>query len=231
MEQYRTEEEQVEALKRWWDDNGKGIVVAVIVALGLGLGWQGWQSYDQGQGEGASAAYQNMLEQLSSEDDAKAAETAQQIKQDFSRTTYAQFAALHLARLAVNDEDLATAEAELRWVLGRADSGSDTHLLAQLRLARVLASLDDPEQALTILESADPGHYGAAYAMARGDVLLMLQREDEAREAYNSALMLASGGEGQVNMGMLQQKLQSLSQQAPGELPDAPAAANAGEEG
>ena len=41
MEQYRTEEEQVEALKKWWEENGRSTVVAVIVALGLGFGWQG----------------------------------------------------------------------------------------------------------------------------------------------------------------------------------------------
>ena len=121
-----------------------------------------------------------------------------------------------------------TAESELRWVLGRADKGSDTMLLAQLRLARVLASGDDPEQALTILQSADPGSYAAAYQVARGDILLMQERVDEAREAYNSAVLLADRGEGQVNLGMLQQKLQSLTQQAPRAIPDAAAAPEPG---
>ena len=37
MEQYRTEEEQVEALKKWWEENGRSTIVAVIVALGLGF--------------------------------------------------------------------------------------------------------------------------------------------------------------------------------------------------
>ena len=50
----------------------------------------------------------------------------------------------------------------------------------------------------------------------------MEQRDEEAREAYSSAMMLASrGGQGQMNMAVLQQKLQSLSQQAPRELPEA----------
>ncbi|PLW70212.1 YfgM family protein [Pseudohalioglobus lutimaris] len=215
MEQYRTEEEQVEALKKWWDENGRSIIVAVIVAVGLGLGWQGWQRYQQGQEEGASASYQNMLQLLSAGDESAAGDVAREMKLEFSRSAYAQFAGLHLARLAVNAGDLVTAESELRWVLGKADPGSDTMLLAQLRLARVLASSGDPEQALTILQSADPGAYAATYQVARGDTLLLLEREDEAREAYNSAVVLASRGEGQVNMGMLQQKLQSLSQQAP----------------
>jgi predicted negative regulator of RcsB-dependent stress response len=233
VEQYRTEEEQVEALKKWWDENGRSVIVSVIVALGLGLGWQGWQKYQQGAEEGASTSYQSMLQLLSSGDESAAGDIAREIKLEFSRSTYAQFAGLHLARLAVNEGDLVTAESELRWVLSRADQGSDTMLLAQLRLARVLASSGDPEQALSILQSADPGTYAAAYQVALGDTLLLLERADEARQAYESALMLASRGEGQVNLGMLQQKLESLSQQAPRELAGpAPAVTDgAGEEG
>lgn len=230
MEQYRSEEEQVEALKKWWEENGRSIVVAVILALGLGFGWQGWQTYQQGENEAASSRYQAMLQMLSSNDEAGAQGLASEIKLEHSRSTYAQFAALHLARLAVNQGDLTTAEAELRWVLGRADSGSDTMQLAQLRLARVLASGGDPEQALTILQSADPGTYAAAYQVARGDILLMLAREDEAREAYRSAMMLSSRGDGQVNMDMLQQKLQSLSQVMPGQEAGLPSAAVAADD-
>lgn len=218
MEQYRTEEEQVEALKRWWYENGRSIIVAIIVALGLGFGWQGWQKYQQDELETASNSYQSMLQMLSTQDDAGAATLAADIKQNYSRSTYAQFAALHLARIAVNKGDLATAESELRWVLGRADQGSDSMQLAQLRLARVLASKGEAEQALAILDSADPGAYAAAYQVARGDILLLQERNEEAREAYSSALMLASRGQGQVNMSMLQQKLQSLSKAAPREL-------------
>jgi predicted negative regulator of RcsB-dependent stress response len=212
VEQYRTEEEQVEALKKWWDENGRSTIVAVIVALGLGFGWQGWQKHQQQQTAAASDSYQALLQQLSGEaDSAEIVRLGEQIKADYARSTYAQFAALHLARLAVNAGDLAKAEAELRWILGRADKGSDTHQLAQLRLARVLASKGEHEQALSILETADAGSYQAAYAVAKGDTLLMLGRDDEARAAYTSAMVLASRGGAQVNLAMVQQKLQSLS--------------------
>ena len=43
MEQYRTEEEQVEALRRWWNENGKSTVAVIVIALAAGLGWQAWQ--------------------------------------------------------------------------------------------------------------------------------------------------------------------------------------------
>ena len=111
----------------------------------------------------------------------------------------------------MTNNDLAEAEAQLRWVLGKADHGSDTALVAQMRLARVVASLGDNDQALAILEEVGEGPYQASYAVARGDILLALEREDEARTAYNQARMLAMGKQGQINMPALEQKLQSLN--------------------
>jgi predicted negative regulator of RcsB-dependent stress response len=222
VESYRTEEEQVEALKKWWDENGRGTVVAIIVALGVGFGWQGWKGYQSGQSEAASERYQALLQALSdvrSDEDLQAASNiAGQIKTEHARSSYAQFAALHLARMAASEGNLDEAEAELRWVLGRADKGSDTYQLAQLRLARVLASAGEGDQALSILDGTDPGAYQAAYAVARGDALLMLGRRDEARQAYAQALNLAARGDtAGVDLPMVQQKLQSLSPTTPRE--------------
>ncbi|HDY81619.1 MAG TPA: tetratricopeptide repeat protein [Halieaceae bacterium] len=216
MDQYRTEEEQVEALRRWWDENGKSTIAAIIIAVSVGFGWQAWKANDLRQQEDASDIYQAMLQGLSSgdvapEQEVAAASLAQQLKDDYSGSTYAQFAALHLARLAVNNGDLPEAEAQLRWVLGKADGGSDVALVAQMRLARVVASSGDADQALAILEEAGDGPYQASYAAARGDILLALGRDDEARVAYNQARMLAVGSQGQINMSALEQKLQSLN--------------------
>ncbi|RLA51914.1 MAG: hypothetical protein DRQ65_07445, partial [Gammaproteobacteria bacterium] len=211
-----TEEEQVEALRRWWDENGKSTIAAIIIAVSVGFGWQAWKANDLRQQEDASDIYQAMLQGLSSgdvapEQEVAAASLAQQLKDDYSGSTYAQFAALHLARLAVNNGDLPEAEAQLRWVLGKADGGSDVALVAQMRLARVVASSGDADQALAILEEAGDGPYQASYAAARGDILLALGRDDEARVAYNQARMLAVGSQGQINMSALEQKLQSLN--------------------
>ena len=222
MDSYRTEEEQVEALKKWWEENGRSTIVAIVVALGIGFGWQGWQRYQSGEAEMASERYQALLQALAEPEDGNpnsAAGLAEQIKTEHARSTYAEFSALHLASIAVQQGDLAKAESELRWVLGRADKRSDAYRLAQLRLARVIASKGEGEQALSILDGADAGSYQAAYAVARGDTLLMLNRGEEARQAYNQALMLASrDGGAMINLTMVQQKLQSLSPAQPREL-------------
>ena len=43
MESYRTEEEQVEALRRWWNENGRSTLFVIVVVLAGTFGWQGWQ--------------------------------------------------------------------------------------------------------------------------------------------------------------------------------------------
>lgn len=228
MEQYRTEEEQVEALKKWWDENGRGLIVAVIVALGVGFGWQGWQKYTADEAAAASERYQALLQQLAqitdSGDQQEAINMAREIKTEHSRSTYAEFAGLHLARLAAERGDMAEAEAQLRWVLGRADNGSEVYLLSQLRLARVLASNGDISQAKQILNATEAGPYEASYAVARGDIAMMENDVEAARAAYTLALGLAAqSGGGAVNLGLVQQKLQSLSPVEPREFAGAAA--------
>ena len=34
MDVYKTEEEQVEAIKKWWQENGKSIIAGVVIAAG-----------------------------------------------------------------------------------------------------------------------------------------------------------------------------------------------------
>ncbi|MBT4519856.1 MAG: tetratricopeptide repeat protein [Halieaceae bacterium] len=216
MESYRTEEEQVEALKRWWDENGRSIILAAVIALAAGFGWQNWKDYDQRRAEGASALYQEMLEKLGGEEistdklDA-ARDLALELKSIYPSSGYAQFASLHLAKMAVTAGDMDEAEVQLRAVLNEASKGSDMAQIVELRLARVIAAKGDADQALAILSGAVDTTYQASYAMARGDILMQQSRLDEARAAYASARILIEQSEGQANIPSLDHKLQNLN--------------------
>ncbi|QIB66944.1 YfgM family protein [Kineobactrum salinum] len=219
MESYRSEEEQVEALRRWWDENGRSTVVAIVVALAATFGWQGWQRYDQQRTEAASDLYQQMMQAASTVEDGPAAvaeleRLAGQLRDDYAGTAYAQFAALQLARIAVAGGELDAAQQQLRWALGKADRGSEVALIAQLRLARVLAAAGEYDQALELLDNGD--RYRAAYAMARGDVLAAEQRNEEALAAYREAQVLVQQYPEQLNLATLEAKLQSLAAAMPG---------------
>ncbi|WOJ93757.1 tetratricopeptide repeat protein [Congregibacter variabilis] len=190
MESYRSEEEQVEALKRWWKENGRSTMLGIALALGLGFGWQAWQKNQELAAQNASNLYQQMLQALSAEEDQTTTigrQIAQELKDNHRGTVYAQFAALHLARLAVNDGQPQAAEQELRWALAMADGNADIQQVAQLRLARILASLDKHDEALGLLEGAN-SDFAASYAIARGDILLSQGMEAEAFAAYESAM-------------------------------------------
>ncbi len=216
MDPLRTEDEQVEALRRWWDENGKSTIAAIVLALSAGFGWQGWQSYQEEQRALASDVYQNLLEALAGADQglvdlAEARELAGQLKREHMGSTYAQFAALQLARIAVEERNLTTAEAELRWVLEKAGKGSDIAQVTELRLARVLASGGDAEQALAILDGAGDSPYAASYESARGDILLAQGKESEAREAYIRARNFAAANPARPPINLLEQKIQALN--------------------
>ena len=200
MDTYRTEEEQVEALRRWWRDNGRGTLLAAVVAVAAGFGWQGWQQHRAEQSRAASEHFEQLGEALAQPqppgedgDAARAAirELAEKIKTEYGGTAYAQFAGLHLARLAVEAEDYPAAERELRAVLAKSPA-AELRAITELRLARVVAAGGDPGQAARILSAAKPGGFKAAFAEARGDFLLQLGQDEQAGAAYQEALELAN---------------------------------------
>ncbi len=198
METYRTEEEQVEALKKWWDENGRSTIAAVVLALAAGFGWQGWQQHQQQQAEQASLLYEEMMQAVGQSGESAQVDSlktqGERLKAEYPSSTYAQFAALHLARIAVVDGRLQDAESELRWVLTQGPA-TEVALLAELRLARVKAAMGENQAALDILGAAEPGAYAAAYAEAEGDVYLDLGDEAQAIAAYERALALAAASE------------------------------------
>ena len=213
METYRTEDEQVEALKKWWDENGRSTLAAVGLALFAGFGWNYWQGHQQDQAEQASAVYEEMLavarEAGQDSDLARLQTLAERVKADYGSSTYAQFASLHLARIAVSEGRLEDAESELRWVLTLGPE-AEVRALAELRLARVKTAQGEAQAALDILNAAEPGAYEPAYAEARGDAWLQLGEQDQAIAAYESALQLAAASGAGAGEG-LRLKLSALT--------------------
>ena len=43
MDIYASEEEQVQAIKKWGKENGPGIIAGLILGLGALFGWRYWQ--------------------------------------------------------------------------------------------------------------------------------------------------------------------------------------------
>jgi predicted negative regulator of RcsB-dependent stress response len=135
---------------------------------------------------------------------------ADTLKADFAATTYAQFGALFKAKLAVQNNDLAQAESELRWVLEHKPA-QEIKLLAQLRLARVLHAKDDNAGALALLDEKTAGGYAAAFLQLKGDIANAGGDFAAARSAYEQAQELERKQANPVNDPLLEMKLRDLS--------------------
>lgn len=217
MAELRTEEEQLEALKNWWKENGRSLMIGVIVAVSAVIGWQGWQSYTERQATEASWLYQNLVEAVVTELDENTnpqLETilhlGNQLKDEHSKSTYSQFAALMLARVAVQTQDYTQALAELDWVLDRA-SEEDLKVVASLRKARVLLAMDQVEEASTLLSGLSPRSYTALYYELLGDIALKNGDVNSAAQAYDQALSAAAN---MPNQPVLQMKRDELGREA-----------------
>ncbi|UAW98968.1 tetratricopeptide repeat protein [Halopseudomonas nanhaiensis] len=210
----RTEEEQIEHIKDMWRRHGMPILLGAGLALVAVVGWKAWVNHQESQAASASSAYQTMLETiLTAENEAaktRAAELAQQLREDYGSTRYAEFAGLMQARLAVEAGDFAGAETVLNDVIGSTDDAALAEIARQ-RLARVLAQQDRADEALKLFDAEVTGLLRAGREEVRGDLLVTLGRDDEAREAYQAAI---EATEDPRNRPQLQLKLDDLAEEA-----------------
>ncbi|NWN83516.1 MAG: tetratricopeptide repeat protein, partial [Halomonas sp.] len=195
MAELRTEEEQVEALKRWWKENGLSLVAGVALAAAGVLGWNTWQSYQDNQATAASMRYQQLINLTAGNDlDAsqlpEARTLVREIVDEHGETLYADLARLVDARLAVAQDDLAGARDRLQ-ALADTDSSDYVSGLARLRLARLLVADGDADGALSALQNGVPEALAAQRAEVRGDAYHALERRDDAATAWREALQLA----------------------------------------
>jgi predicted negative regulator of RcsB-dependent stress response len=207
----RTDDEDLAVIKDWWQSNGMPLVIGVVLALVGVFGWQGWQKYQSNQAEGASIVYQQLLEAAlapsGQADTAKVVEFANQLKNDFGGTQYAQYGSLFVAKAAVESGKLDDAASELRSIV---DKPADASLgeLARQRLARVLAAQEKADEALALLDGDTEQAFLASREELKGDLLVQAGRADEAHAAYEKAKAALSED---AAVGALQMKIDDLA--------------------
>ncbi|MGO1870989.1 MAG: YfgM family protein [Halomonas sp.] len=195
MAELRSDEEQLDAVKRWWKENGISLVAGAVLAGAGVFGWHAWQNYQQGQSEAASMRYQQIVNmttnnELADDDVASVREMVSELNEEHGNTLYAELALLLDARLAVQQDDLEGAKASLESV---ANDSSRRYVqsLAWLRLARVELADGNPDEALTLLEKPISDALAAQRANVRGDAFVAKGDTDAARDAWENAMELA----------------------------------------
>lgn len=183
---YETEEQQVEALKAWWAENGRAVITGVVLGAGLIGGWTFWTGYQEKQAVIASDIYSRTIEALDGGDAAAAASLADELTDDQPGKLYSAYANMAAARAAVEAGNLAEAVRRLEWVSSHAPQ-EDVQLIARVRLARVQGASGDAAAGLASLPGTYPESFTGLVEEARGDLLMMTGDLQAARDAYKTA--------------------------------------------
>jgi len=210
MAAHLEEEEQVEALKRWWKANGGSIIAGIILGLAAIFGWNTWNNYQQNQAQQSSDLYTQLLDAVGKKQYDLADGIAERLTGEYGGTVYADFARLFQARVALDQGQPEEAKKSLGMLLTQSKD-SDIRHIARLRQARVLLSLGNPQDGLEVLTSkeiGDPGKFAGQYEEFKGDMYVALGREDEAARAYHKAIELRR------DHAILDAKLNDLGEEA-----------------
>lgn len=206
MDIHQTEEQQVEAIKSFWQENGN----AIIVGLGIGLaGFVGLNFYKEHKLEQelqTSESYQVMIEDVA-KDSAGFAAAGSDFIANNKDSAYASLTAIALAKEAAVAKDWTAVEQHLTTAIETASDNS-IKAIATVRLARVQLQLEKYDQALTTLSAELPEAFNASVSEVKGDIYLKQDKRELARNAYQVAIDTA----GQGGNPVLQMKLDDLAQ-------------------
>ncbi len=207
MDVYSSEQEQVEAIRRWWAENGKAVIFGIVLGLAAIFGWREWQSYKINQSITASDLFQEVIVSLQQNQSQEAKDPANEIVRNYENTGYAILNRLILAQLAVADNDYSQAEEHLRLALDNTQNESLLHEI-RVRLTRVYIAENKFDEALSLLTLANQGVFKSVYEELRGDIFVLQGKINEARASYMQAIELSSSSS--VDLTFLNMKLDDL---------------------
>lgn len=192
MTDYKTDEEKVEELKAWWQENGNSVIAGIALAIAGLFGWEYWKNNQITTASEASSLYAQVEQNAgTSLDNAQA--NIQTLQNDYSSTPYAAIASMKLAQDNASKGEYPAAAEALQWVI---DNSSDEGFqqVAQLRLARVLLAMEKPAEALQLANKEYPAAYQSLQEELKGDVYVAQNKTAEARSAYDRAILSSTGG-------------------------------------
>jgi len=205
--QYETEEQQVEALKNWWRENGRAVILGIVIGAALILAWTWYKNHQLNQAVAASDLFSQSIEAIDKGEYDKVSQLADTINDEHDDTLYAAYTNFAAARAAIEQGNLSDAEKHLQWVVDNGDM-EDVVLIGKVRLARVKGALGDADAALKVLPGSYAQSFTALVEEARGDLHVRAGNTTAAKSAYESAL----DQDNVLDANALQMKLNELAE-------------------
>jgi len=208
MNEYETEEQQVEALKKWWKENGTSLIVGLFVGVSGLFGWRYYVEQNHVHSVQASDLYMQVLQGTNSGNiDEQTIDIHNQLINSYADTPYASLASLALAKTEYEKDNADGAVTQLELAIKHAND-EVIKQTASLRLVRVYIEQKKFDAAMAILNAKHAAAYDAQYEELKGDVYNAQGDLAQARLAYDKAIEL----QGIAASKWLQLKRQNLGQ-------------------
>ncbi|STX42320.1 transmembrane protein [Legionella donaldsonii] len=212
MSVYMTEEEQLEAIKKWWNRYSNVITVILSLVLLTVAGFKYWNWHESKMSMQASNAYEHLMVAFSNQDNKGVRSYANQLMNEYSDTVYADAARLALAKLFVTREKYEKARENLDYV---AKNSKMTALkqVAKIRIARLFAAEKAYDKALAELTTIDDMAYMPVVNELKGDIYAATGRYQQAIVSYKEAITeVRTNGMGNLFLEMKTNELAALTQ-------------------
>ncbi len=208
MDEYLSEQEQLERLTGWLRANVPWILIGLAVGGLIVGGWRWWQARADRTGIEAAASYSQILDAFDHGDRTRGLDLVEQLRHSHPDSPYVDQADLAAARLLLETGQPERAVSYLQAVMSHS---RDTQLVlvARLRLARVQVAQSHPDAALTTLGTASQGAFEGRFAEVRGDAYFAKGDKAQALREYRAAR--AAIGPAQAANDLLDLKINDLA--------------------
>jgi predicted negative regulator of RcsB-dependent stress response len=206
-EEYLTDDEQLEAVKRAATEYAPWLIGGVVAGAIAFFGIRYYQSYTNDRALQAATQFNALALAIQANDESKSRQIAAGLLKDYASSPYADQAQLALARLDVDDGHLDQAVAPLTQVMNNSKD-AELRQVARLRLARVLIDQGRPDDAIKTLPDPIAPAFAAPIHAVRGDAYLAKKDNAHALSEYQAALGTADSAG--INSALLELKIQDL---------------------
>jgi len=205
VEIYQTEEQQVEAIKSFWAENGNSIIAGLVIGFAGFIGFNYYQEHQLSQELHVADTYLSNLDSAE-KNPQQFIKASEAFINENGDSSYAALTAFSLAKNAVDKKDFAEATKQLQTAIVKAPNAA-IKALANLRLSHVQTELKQFDDALKTLTQPMPKSFTASIEESKGDVYLLQDKKDLARNAYQAAI----DAEGLKSSPALQMKIDDLA--------------------
>lgn len=186
LDGYVSEKEQLESMRKWWDENGKFLLIAVVLGLGIGFGWRYWHKFELRRDEAAAMVYQNILQAEAQGDTTTVDGGAKVLMKSFSGSPYASLGALISAKNAIAANKLSGALSIDEWVIKHSDQ-KRLQQMARISAARIFLAQKNPTQAMNELKIVEDKNFEPLIQWVKGDIDTQEGNAEEATKNYTDA--------------------------------------------